>query len=133
MKFKKTNEFAKTLKDTDGFKGMTANWIWTAEDGMERFAMRLMEFAPGGHTSFHDHLEEHQFYFLEGEPAIIDSEGNEIRLEAGDSAFTSVNEPHQVKNVGTTTMKMICMIPILPGGDGKVTTHAPGKKKKPGC
>ena len=29
---------------------------------------------------------------------------------------------HQFKNVGSTRMKMICTIPILPGGDGKNTT-----------
>jgi len=133
MKMKKADEFPKQVKEGNGFKGMTANWLWTSEDGIENFAMRLMEFEPGGHTSFHDHLEEHQFFFLEGEPAFVDSEGKEIRLSAGDTLYCGPNEPHQVKNVGATKMRMICMIPILPGGNGKITTRAPGKKDKMGC
>lgn len=128
MKFKKANEFSKTRKDSDGFKGMTANWLWTAEDGMKHFAMRLMEFEAGGYTSFHDHLEEHQFYFLEGQPAFIDSKGDEYRFDPGDTLYCGPDEPHQIKNVGTTLMRMICMIPILPGGNGKATTHNPDKK-----
>ena len=50
-----------------GFSGMQARFLLTADDGCPRYAMRLMEFAPGGHCSFHNHKEEHEIYFLEGE------------------------------------------------------------------
>lgn len=126
MKFKRAGEFAQALKDGDGFKKMTANWLWTKEDGMEHIAMRLMEFAPGGHTSIHAHAEEHQFYFLKGEAAVVDGEGKETKFAPGDTAYTGPGEVHQVKNVGLTVMKMICMIPILPGADGKTTTSVEG-------
>ncbi len=128
MKFKKVNEFANNLKNSVGFKGMTANWLWTAEDGMEHFAMRLMEFEPGGHTSYHDHIEEHEFYFLEGKAIFVDSDSNETRLSPGDTLYCAPNESHQIRNGGTTKMKMICTIPILPGGDGKMTTHDPERE-----
>lgn len=124
MKVKKMKDYSKELKNEGGIKDMTANWLWTAEDGISNFAMRLMEFAPGGHTSFHSHLEEHQFYFVEGEPTIVDKNGIEIKLESGDTAYLAPNEPHQVKNLGTTTLKMICIIPIFPGCDGKTTTQS---------
>lgn len=133
MQFKKANQFSKEQKNEDGFEGMTANWLWTADDGMEHFAMRMMEFEPGGHTSLHDHLEEHQFFFLAGEPVYVDGNGNELQLAAGDTLYCPPNEEHQIRNGGKSVMKMICMIPILPGGNGKITTHAPGKKKKAGC
>ena len=124
MKLKKAGEFSSVVKDSDGFKDMTANWLWTAEDGMKNFAMRLMEFGPGGYTSFHDHIEEHEFYFLEGEPVYVDAHCNEIRLSPGDTLYCEPNEPHQIRNGGSTKMKMICTIPILPGGDGKTQqTH----------
>ena len=84
--------------------------------------MRLMEFEPGGHTAMHAHPEEHEFYFLEGEPAVVDGSGKETRLRVGDFLYVQPNEPHQIKNVGNTTMKTIWTIPILPGGDGKGTT-----------
>jgi quercetin dioxygenase-like cupin family protein len=105
-----------------GFKGMFARYIWTTDDDCKNYAMRLMEFEPGGHTSYHSHLEEHEFFFLEGEPVYVDADGNEIRLVPGDSIYTLPDELHQIKNVGETNMKMICTIPILPGGNGKDTT-----------
>jgi len=128
MKFKRANDFPKDVINANGFEGMTANWLWTAEDGMEHFAMRLMEFEPGGQTSRHSHLEEHQLYFLEGQPAVIDSEGVEHRFAPGDTLYCGPGDLHQVKNVGTTPMKMICMVPLLPGGNGKTTTPVPGKE-----
>ena len=103
----------------EGFKGMFQRFLWSIDDGCSNFAMRLMEFEPYGHTSYHAHLEEHQFFFLEGEPAFVDAEGNEIRLRVGDTIYVPPDEPHQIKNLGNTVMKMICMIPILTGGDGK--------------
>jgi quercetin dioxygenase-like cupin family protein len=123
----------------EGFKGMFQRFLWSTDDGCQNFAMRLMEFEPHGHTSYHAHLEEHQFYFLEGEPAYVDAEGNEIRLKVGDTVYVPSDEPHQIKNAGDTGMKMICMIPILPGGDGKVPAPRPDgkdyvtKEKPSGC
>jgi quercetin dioxygenase-like cupin family protein len=109
--------------DKDGFKGMLQHFIWTKEDGCEHFAMRLMEFEPYGCTSYHSHREEHEFFLLEGDMAIVDKEGRETRLNAGDTAYVAPDEPHQVINVGDGVMRVLCIIPILPGGDGK--TPAP--------
>jgi len=109
----------------EGFKGMFARYVWSADDGCPNFAMRVMEFEPHGHTSYHAHLEEHQFFILEGEPAYVDAEGNEISFKVGDTVYVPPDEPHQIKNVGDTTMKLICMIPILPGGDGKSPAPRP--------
>jgi quercetin dioxygenase-like cupin family protein len=123
----------------EGFKGMQQRFLWTKDDGCSNFAMRLMEFEPHGHTSYHAHLEEHQFFFLEGEPAFVDAEGNEISLKAGDTIYVPPDEPHQIKNMGDTVMKLICMIPILPGGDGKTPAPRPDgkdyvtKEKPSGC
>jgi len=112
----------------EGFKGMFQRFLWTKDDGCQNFAMRLMEFEPNGHTSYHTHLEEHEFFFLEGEAAYIDADGNEIRLRVGDTVYVPPNELHQIKNVGNTVMKMICTIPILPGGDGKKPAPRPDGK-----
>ena len=111
-----------------GFKKMFARYIWSKDDGDLRFAMRMMEFEPHGQTSYHAHLEEHQFFFLEGRPAYVDFEGNEIPLKVGDTIYVPPDEPHQIKNVGDTLMKMLCIIPILPGGDGKAPAPRPDGK-----
>jgi len=105
-----------------GYVGMTARFALTKDDGCPRYAMRIMEFEPGGQTALHGHPEEHEVYFLEGEAAIVDSSGKETPLQVGDFAYILPNELHQFKNVGSKRMKMICTIPILPGGDGKNTT-----------
>jgi hypothetical protein len=34
-----------------GFSGMQARFLLTADDGCPHYAMRLMEFAPGGHMA----------------------------------------------------------------------------------
>ena len=123
----------------DGFKGMSARYIWSADDGDQKFAMRMMEFEPHGHTSYHRHMEEHQFLFLEGAPVFVDENGKETKLKPGDTVYCAPDELHQIKNGGDGVMKMICMIPILPGGDGKMPApRADGSdyvnvKKSSGC
>ena len=99
----------------EGFEGMFQRFLWSTDDGCQNFAMHLMEFKPHGQTFYHTHLEEHQFYFFEGEPEYVNAEGNEIRLKVGVTVYVPSDEPHQIKNVGDTAMKMLCMIPILPG------------------
>lgn len=109
--------------DSPGFSGVAVRWALTKDDGCPNYAMRVIEFAPGGHTSLHAHREEHELFFPEGEPAIVDKDGNETRLAPGSFVYLASNEVHQIKNLGTRPMRIICTIPILPGGNGKVT-HA---------
>ncbi|MBB4200786.1 hypothetical protein CCR94_02030 [Rhodoblastus sphagnicola] len=113
-------EIPAVVMDKPGFQGMTARFALTRDDGMPHYALRIMDFAPGGQTSFHDHAEEHEFYFVEGEAAIVGAGGEELRVEAGDVAYVAPNEPHQLRNVGSVVLRVICTVPILPGRDGKV-------------
>lgn len=113
--------------DKPGFNGMTARFALTRDDGMPRYALRIMEFGPGGHTSLHAHAEEHEFYFIDGSPAIVDGSGRETRLAPGDVVYTAPHELHQIRNVGPSTMRMVCTIPILKDGDGRVTTQQSGE------
>ncbi len=124
-------EVPTTTITKEGFRGMTARIALTKDDGCPNYAMRIMEFEPGGYTSLHAHPEEHEFFFLEGEAAFIGGCGNETRLQAGDFVYVRPNEAHQFRNVGTTRLRIICTIPILPGGDGKSTiAQAPVKCSK---
>lgn len=106
----------------EGFKGMTAYFALTKDDGCPRYAMRVMEFQPGGHTSLHSHEEEHEFFFWEGEALCRDGQGAETRLAPGDLLYIAPREAHQLVNAGPGVMRVICTIPILPGGDGKSST-----------
>lgn len=107
----------------EGFKGMTARFAVTKVDGCPNDAMRIMEFEPEGHTSFHSHQEEHEFYFVEGTGEIVTDGGQTIPVRAGDLIFIAPREKHQVKNTGNTLLRLVCTIPILPGGDGIHTTQ----------
>ena len=119
---KHASEVAANKVEKQGFAGMSTKFALSKDDGCPRYGMRLIEFDPGGCTAMHSHPEEHEIYFLEGQPAIVDGSGKETRLRPGDFLYLSPNETHQFKNLGKTKMKMICTIPILPGGDGKNTT-----------
>ncbi len=118
---KHVEEVPTTIITKEGFRGMTARFALTKDDGCPNYAMRIMEFEPEGYTSLHAHPEEHEFFFLEGEAAFIGGCGNETRLEAGDFVYVRPNEAHQIRNIGTARLRIICTIPILPGGDGKST------------
>jgi quercetin dioxygenase-like cupin family protein len=119
---KHISEVPEAKIELKGYTGVTVRFALTKDDGCPRYAMRVIEFEPGGYTSLHSHPEEHEVYFLEGEPAIVEGNGKETRLKVGDFVYVPANELHQFKNVGSTRLKMICTIPILPGGDGKNST-----------
>ncbi len=103
-----------------GFSGMQARFLLTADDDCPLYAMRLMEFAPGCYCSFHNHKEEHEIFILEGE-GILKTD-NESAIRAGDAILLMPCEFHQIRNTGTSMLKMICTVPLLPGKTGKETT-----------
>ena len=109
--------------EKEGFSAMTARFALTAQDGMPHYALRVMEFGPGGHTSMHAHQEEHEFYFLDDNAAVVTANGEEVRMQQGDCVYIAPRKAHQLKNVGSGIMRVVCTIPILPGGDGKKTTN----------
>lgn len=104
-----------------GFSGFQARFLLTADDGCPRYALRLMEFAPGGCTSFHGHQEEHEMYFLEGE-GVLKTDSGECRIRAGDALLLMPCEKHQITNTGRGVLKMICTVPLLDGKNGRETT-----------
>lgn len=104
-----------------GFSGFQARYLLTADDGCPRYALRLMEFAPSGCTSFHGHKEEHEMYFLEGE-GLLKTDDGEYRVRAGDALLLMPCESHQITNTGRGVLKMICTVPLLAGKNGRETT-----------
>ncbi len=122
MIVKHAQEVAAGHIDKPGFSGMDARYVLTAEDGCPRYALRLMEWAPGGQTSYHRHKEEHEMFVLEGEAVAVGEGKKETRLRVGDALYIAPGENHQIKNVGDGVLRMICTVPIFPGMDGKATS-----------
>jgi mannose-6-phosphate isomerase-like protein (cupin superfamily) len=101
---------------------MDARFVLTADDGCPRYALRLMEWVPNGHTPYQRHKEEHEMFVLEGEAVVVGEGNKETKLRAGDALYIPPCEYHQIRNVGSGLLRIICTIPIFPGMDGKVTT-----------
>jgi mannose-6-phosphate isomerase-like protein (cupin superfamily) len=50
-------------------------------------------------------------YIIEGEGALVNAEGEEAPLKAGDFALVNPDEKHQYRNKGEVPFKMICGVP----------------------
>ena len=67
-------------------------------NGAPNFVFRVFTLEPGGHTPYHEHAVEHMNYIIEGEGALVDRDGKEQYLKAGDFALVLPGEKHQFRN-----------------------------------
>ncbi|MBS7650614.1 cupin domain-containing protein [Candidatus Bathyarchaeota archaeon] len=81
--------------------------------GAENFAMRFFEVTPGGFSPLHKHPWEHEVFILEGEGIVTDGK-EDRRFRQGDAIFIPPNEEHPLKNTGSSTLKLLCVIPYKP-------------------
>jgi quercetin dioxygenase-like cupin family protein len=80
--------------------------------GAPHFSFRVFSMQPGGHTPYHEHDSEHVNYVIEGQGALVDGQGMERSLSAGDFALVLPREKHQYKNTSADTpFVMICAVP----------------------
>lgn len=121
MILKKSNHVLRQAITLNGFTGVYNSYLLVKEDGCPNYALRLSEIDPNGHTSYHAHEEEHEYYFLEGKGIVVDLNKVEHLVEPGDAIYIPQKQKHQVKNVGKNVLKFICTIPILKNGDEKHT------------
>ena len=50
-------------------------------------------------------------YIIEGQGALVNENGEETPLKAGDFALVNPDEKHQYRNKGDEPFKMICGVP----------------------
>ena len=113
MKIRHFTDVALEDVGREGFEGVKVRYVITDKEGAPHFAMRVFEFEPGGHTSLHEHPEEHEIFILEGEVAAVNDHGEESTLKPGHTLFIPPNERHQLKNPSGRAAKLICLIPLL--------------------
>ncbi|MDA3822981.1 MAG: cupin domain-containing protein [Bacteroidales bacterium] len=82
-----------------------------AADGTPVYSYRVFTVEPGGHTPFHNHPYEHMNYVIEGEGALVNSEGVETPIKAGDFALVNPDEKHQYRNKGDKPFNLMCGVP----------------------
>jgi len=96
----------------EGTAKLTIRWLISKDAGADRFAMRLFEMKPSGHSPLHSHPWEHELYILEGEGLAIGG-AEERKVKLGDAVFIPPNEKHQFKNNGKRRLRFLCLIPYL--------------------
>ena len=113
MKIRHYTDVALEDVTREGFEGVKARYVITDKEGAPHFAMRVFEFEPGGHTSLHQHPEEHEMFMVEGTLTAVNDQGVESALKPGHTLFIPPHERHQLKNQSEREAKIICLIPLL--------------------
>ena len=82
------------------------------DDGAPNFSFRVFTIHPDGHTPYHTHPFEHLNYVMSGQGVIVDGDGKEIGISAGEFAMILPDEKHQYRNTSKTEpFVMICAVP----------------------
>ena len=111
MKIVDYKEVKAEAVDFEEAKDVQVRWLISDKDNAPNFAMRLFEVGPGGYSPLHTHNWEHEVFILEGEGVANDGE-KEFRIKSGTVVYVAPEERHQFKNIGTDTLKFLCLIPI---------------------
>jgi quercetin dioxygenase-like cupin family protein len=80
----------------------------TQTAGGKDFNIKFFEMHPGGYSPLHNHPEQHQLIITDGEGSVFDGEKT-TAIKAGDIAFITPNEPHQLRATGDKPLKFICL------------------------
>ena len=84
----------------------------SGDDGAPVYAFRVFTVEAAGYTPYHQHPYEHMNYVIEGLGALVNENGKEIPLKAGDFALVNPDEKHQYRNLSPDKpFKMICGVP----------------------
>lgn len=106
----------------EGAAGCRVRWLIGERDKAPNFSMREFEVAPGGYTPQHFHDYEHEVFVLAGSGVVLDGD-QERPLKQGDVIFVAPNDVHQFRNMGSETMRFLCLIPN--SATGKNVTVVP--------
>jgi len=80
------------------------------DDGSEKIIMRKFKVTSGGKTPHHIHEHEHVVKIEKGKGMVVDGNGKEICLSAGQSLFIPGREKHQFRNPYKGSFEFLCII-----------------------
>ena len=69
-----------------------------------------LELEPGAGIGFHTHENEEEIFIVLSGTALVDDNGVEKTVTAGDSILTGNGAGHAVKNIGSDTLRMVAVI-----------------------
>ena len=111
MKIIKQADKELTLFQGEGAEGVSmVNYIGR-DEGAPNFVMRKFSIAPGGHTPFHEHANEHVVFVVNGKGALRTPSAYHP-FEEGDGVYVAPDEKHQFVNVGKDELVFTCTIPL---------------------
>ena len=113
MKITSLEQTPSQAMDMPGAVGVHKQVPLGKADGAPHFSFRVFTVAPGGNTPYHVHDSEHLNYILQGEGALVDGDGRQHPVKAGDFSMVAPNEKHQYRNLSETRdLKFICAVPL---------------------
>ena len=112
MKTVSLSEVKKNKVEMDGAHKAWKQVPLSREDGAPVYSYRVFTVEPGGYTPYHQHNYEHMNYIIEGNGALVNEQGEEKAIKAGDFALVLPNEKHQYRNKSEEKpMVIICGVP----------------------
>ncbi len=111
MKIVLLDKVEKKKVNMEGAAGAWKQLPLGSKDGAPVYSFRVFTVEPGGHTPFHSHPYEHMNYIIEGEGALVNSQGEENPVKTGDFAIVEPDEKHQYRNKGEKPFIIICGVP----------------------
>jgi quercetin dioxygenase-like cupin family protein len=91
-------------------EGTTLRRVISDEQGARNFIMDIFQLDSGGHTKDHSHPWEHEIFVVRGEGAVVGKHG-EMAFKEGDVIFIPPDEPHQIRNTGSSAIEFVCLVP----------------------
>jgi quercetin dioxygenase-like cupin family protein len=112
MKTISLNKVEKKKVNMEGAEKAWKQMPLSTADGVPMYSLRVFTVEPGGFTPYHQHPYEHMNYIIEGEGVLVDINGDEKAIKAGDFALVNPNEKHQYRNKSADKpFVMICGVP----------------------
>lgn len=111
MKIININQVERQAVKMEGAAGAWRQLVLGRADGVPTMSFRVFTLEPGGCTPYHTHAAEHMNYVIAGTGALVDEQGREHPVAAGDFAFVPPQAKHQYRNKGAGEFKMICAVP----------------------
>ena len=99
------------FEDMSGYDNVTKQICIGPKDGSDEVVVRYFSVAPGGSTPYHDHGFPHLVKIEKGAGVVLDSEGKEHPLTAGQFVYVQDDEVHGFKNTGDGPFDFICVVP----------------------
>lgn len=104
---------AKSIRFVDGPQAYSRHYIEPKDGITQTFHIHLEEYAPGGRSQKHGHVNEAAFYILDGEGYEI-HDGQRYDWKAGDVAIVHNNCVHQHFNASDTKPARALVIKTKP-------------------